>query len=249
MRAATAMTRAAERLARVIEKVRKLRALATSSNVHEAAAAAAHAERLLLEHELAEADIASDDGEPAERAELAGDYLDAHGANVTRWRSALASYLGRVHGCSTWLEPRWSDETGNTSWKHRIAGRPGDVQIVRYLHTWLTAEILRLVATQGKDRGRSWRNSFAWGAVEGIEAQMDRARADVRAGATGTALAIVDARLDKAKALEPEGLRYSRRPAPALDREALAQGRRAGEALHLGGSLTAPSMQLELKLI
>ncbi len=85
-----------------MEKVRKLRALATSSNIHEAAAAAALAEHLLHEHELEEADVPATNGEePRERAELAGEYLDSHGANVTRWRSMLANYLARVHGCTT----------------------------------------------------------------------------------------------------------------------------------------------------
>ena len=227
----------AERLARVIEKVRKLRALATSTNVHEAAAAAATAERLLLEHELSEAEIAGAGDEPRERAEPAGEHLDAHGANVTRWRSFLAAYLARVHGCTTWLEPHWSKETRNTAWKVRIAGRPSDVAIVRYLHTWLTAEILRLVASEGQGRGRSWRNSYAWGAVEGIRGQMDRARAEVRAAATGSALAVVDARLAEAEAVEPEKLRTSRKPTPVRDLAAHARGRRAGEALHLGAAL------------
>lgn len=42
---------------KIIERVRKLLALATSSNEHEAALAAAHAQRLLAEHNLAMADI------------------------------------------------------------------------------------------------------------------------------------------------------------------------------------------------
>src|SRR2546421_209940 len=41
----------------VIEKVRKLRALATSQNAHEAAAAAAAADKLIQEHRLSEAEL------------------------------------------------------------------------------------------------------------------------------------------------------------------------------------------------
>ena len=41
----------------IIEKIRKLLALANSSNEHEAALAAAHAQRLLSEHNLAMADV------------------------------------------------------------------------------------------------------------------------------------------------------------------------------------------------
>ncbi len=240
-------TTPAERLARVIDKVRKLRALATSSNVHEAATAAAAAERLLLEHELSEAEIGAGD-EPRERAELAGEYLDSHGANVTRWRSNLAHYLAHVHGCTAWIEPVWSEEAGNTSWKVRIAGRPSDVAIARYLHTWLTAEILRLVASEGKGRGRSWRNSYGWGAVLGIREQMARARAEVRAAATSTALAVVDARLAEAVALAPAKLRTMGTPAPVRHRDAVERGRRAGEALHLGAALDSAGDDVPPKL-
>lgn len=41
----------------IIEKIKKLLALANSSNEHEAALAAGHAQRLLSEHNLAMADI------------------------------------------------------------------------------------------------------------------------------------------------------------------------------------------------
>ena len=41
----------------IIEKIQKLLALANSSNEHEAALAAAHAQRLLSEHNLAMADV------------------------------------------------------------------------------------------------------------------------------------------------------------------------------------------------
>ena len=41
----------------IIEKIKKLLALANSSNEHEAALAASHAQRLLSEHNLAMADI------------------------------------------------------------------------------------------------------------------------------------------------------------------------------------------------
>ena len=228
-----------QRLARVLDKVRKLRALATSSNVFEAAAAAGAAERLLHQHELSEAEVEGAGDEPRERAEPAGECLDSHGANVTRWRSTLAAYLADVHGCTTWIEPHWSHEAGNTSWKVRIAGRPSDIAIVHYLHTWLTAEILRLVVSEGRGHGRSWRNSYAWGAVAGIQRQMDRARAEMRAAATSSALAVIRGRLAEATSAAPHGLRTLRKPSPARDRNALEHGQRAGEVLHISATLDA----------
>jgi hypothetical protein len=50
---------------KIVAKIKALRALATSSNVNEAAAAAAAATRLLLKNDLKEADISSSEPEEA----------------------------------------------------------------------------------------------------------------------------------------------------------------------------------------
>lgn len=88
----------------VIEKVRKLLALATSTNVHEAANAAAAAERLMAEHKLAAADVEARTGEAhdedIETAEVVED-----GRRLISWRDQLVGVLASVNGCqrfSSW---------------------------------------------------------------------------------------------------------------------------------------------------
>jgi hypothetical protein len=212
-------------LERVIDKVRKLRALSTSSNAFEAAAAAAAAERLLLAHELTEAEIARH-APPARDACAAAPPLDSFPAHVPRWRSHLAAYLARIHGCATWLDPTWDDAAGRATWALRVAGRPGDVAIVRDLYTWLAGDVARLVAAAGGTR--SARNAFAWGAVLGIHEHMDRVRAELRAAAPWDALVFLEERITEAAAAAPAGLRYAGKPTPVHDGEALERGRRAG---------------------
>lgn len=212
-------------LERAIDKVRKLRALATSPNAFEAAAAAAAAARIFLAHELTEAEIARH-APPAHAASAAGPPLDSLPANVPRWRSHLAAYLARIHGCTTWLDPTWDDAAGRATWALRIAGRPGDVAIVRELYTWLAGDVARLVAAAGGTR--SARNAFAWGAVLGIHEHMDRARAELHAAAPPAALAALERRITDAAAAGPTGLRYAGKPTAVNDGEALERGRRAG---------------------
>lgn len=109
---------------------------------------------------------------------------------------------------------------------------------VRYLFTWLSAEIERLCAADESIRGRTARNSFRIGAVEGIRDAMYEARKVARAVATSAALVVIDARLDAAKSALPSGLRSSSVSPSRVDRDAREAGRRAGRAIHQGGALT-----------
>ena len=218
----------AARLARVIDKVRKLRALSSSANLHEAAAAAAAAERLLLAHEIDEAEIARGahaNGAHANAAR-AGASLDTLPANVPRWRSHLAAYLARVHGCATWLDPTWDAAAAKATWDLRIAGRPADIAVTRELYAWLSGDVARL-AVASSPRA-TVRNAFAWGAVLGIHQEMERARAS----APPAALARVERRITDAAAMAPPGLRSARTPAPVRDGDAFERGRLAGSTLH-----------------
>lgn len=88
----------------LIEKIRKLRALSLSENVHEAAAAAAAAERLIQEHNVAEAELeAASDAqvEAPTREDLA-----EVGTSSPTWKLFLSSALEKAHGCAgSWRSP------------------------------------------------------------------------------------------------------------------------------------------------
>jgi hypothetical protein len=111
---------------KIIARIKALRALATSSNVHEAAAAAAQATRLLLEHDLAEADVDAASGEPVEAPTIADEPLDNYGARVSGWKSTLAIFLTKAHGCAGWMR-RPKDGPTAGEWTQVIVGRRGDV--------------------------------------------------------------------------------------------------------------------------
>ena len=78
----------------VIEKIKKLLALANSSNEHEAALAASHAQRLLSEHNLAMADI-----EAANKPEKADKVEASVSKTLPKWLRILSASVSAAFDC------------------------------------------------------------------------------------------------------------------------------------------------------
>lgn len=173
-----------QRLNALLEKVAKLRALAARATTQaEAEAAAAQAEAIIAKYQIDEAQLESVNATAAEAiAEQAPLW---QGQRRESWTCILAHGLSEDHGCAfVW----YNHEHGST---YRIAGRPSDVAIVRYLFAWLTVEISRL---SQREHGRSARNAFRIGAVDGFLATTRAARKQVQCAekATGTAMVLAD---------------------------------------------------------
>jgi uncharacterized protein DUF2786 len=191
----------------VIAKILRLRSLATSDNVHEAAAAAAAAERLIAAYHIEEAELEARSGGAASGA------LDDRAPLITwrgaapAWHRALAAALAEHYGCVVYRE-RWGKGKGRQTDLYAF-GRPEDVATLRYMLAWLGIEIARL----GKDHPRRTRQAFMHGAVHGVLIAMRQARDEIRKTASSAALAIFDERLSKAaEAFEAEYGKWSARP-------------------------------------
>jgi hypothetical protein len=141
----------------LIAKIQKLRALAQSTNVNEAANAAAAAEKLIAEHQLTEAELESSSNPPAnEPTEEDADpiYFEA-GDRRASWRWWLAGGLARLYGVAL-VGAHMRQPTGEKSayfpydpvvaWGSgvRAIGRKSDVEIMRYQYAYLSVEIERL---------------------------------------------------------------------------------------------------------
>lgn len=176
-----------DKLKSVLDKIAKLRALAAGAGTPaEAEAAAAQAAALIAKYQIDEATVEMA-GQSASEEIGEGETLWETTGRNDQWRSALASMLATDHGCAKVTEVR---ESGI---RYRIAGRPADVAIVRYLFAWLHVEIARL---SERERGRAAKNGFRNGAVVGVIRAMRAARgAENKAAAEKgetSALAIVD---------------------------------------------------------
>lgn len=152
---------------KILEKIRKLLALGTSSNVNESAAAVAMANRLMEQYAITEAMLAPANA-PEEPIREWEDPLDTEGHAT--WRSRLAVILARANRCQV-----IRDANKNI----RIIGRASDTNAVRYLFTYCTRETERLVA-QYKGNGKTWLNNYRLGVVDAISMKIDEESAALR---------------------------------------------------------------------
>jgi len=116
---------------RIIDKIRKLLALANSSNEHEAALAASHAQRLLSAHNLAMADIQS------EHKPQSADKVEATvSKTLPKWVRHLSAGVCTAFDCQGIHHPA----TG----KLTFIGVGADVQIAAYTFTYLDKTVRKL---------------------------------------------------------------------------------------------------------
>lgn len=249
----------------VIEKVQKLRKLARSTNEHEAAAAAAAADRLIQEHGLVEAQLQAEGKVEAEPVAEDKDPLTVWRGRAPTWQRQLASGLTRHYDCAAYLgwDYRHPTSTGGPGLRHNLIGRASDVAAVRYMYGWLSVEIERLAQTH-KGSGRSWLDSFRRGAVQGVLNKLYQskkaARDEVEARAkvaeaidpgvkspASAGLVLYDRRREEAvetmKALHEDVAERMKRSrggrsyANPSEWSAYRQGQEEGRSIHVGASL------------
>jgi hypothetical protein len=218
----------------LLSRVRKLLALATSPNVHEASTAAAVAQTLIARHRLqkwldAEQDALHD---PDPITDARDTPLDA-GKRLRPWKVVLANTLADANGCVAYTLDRGRDQA------IVLVGRARDRAAVAELYTWLVARIEWLSATHGTGQDRQWHQAFRVGAVAAVGDKLLAATAEVRAEFSEAALVRVDpAAHAHQKALDTfvaTQLKLGRGRGLRVDAQAWQQGQAAGAALVLPG--------------
>jgi hypothetical protein len=152
----------------IIEKIKKLLALANSSNEHEAALAAGHAQRLLSEHNLAMADI-----EAAHKPDRADKVETASAKTLPKWLRHLSAGVSAAFDCQAIHHP--------AAGKLTFIGVGADVQIAAYTFAYLNRTVRKLCRTYMEqhvganvaNRHRElMRQSYYLGAVSTITARL-----------------------------------------------------------------------------
>lgn len=230
--------------AKVRDRIQKLLRLATSSNVHEAATAAAHARLLMERHRIEMAALQDEEPElTAHRAEPLWVFR-----RPPRWRIELACSIARTGGCRVYLRCAGSQVEAI------LVGSSSDASDVRLLDSHLSAKITKLCKLRGRGQGRHWSHAFRLGAVATIGERLASARRQAQMDATASApsaaaLCTVSKALARLQALDGRvdqwmannlTLRVKRPRHVRADARAYAQGRVAGAAIALGG--TAPAL-------
>ena len=163
---------------KVLDRVKKLLALSTSSNVNEAATAAAAAQKLMLEHRLTEEDVSdTQDGQMFELSMGAAGF-------ASRWKFVLVTSVARAFFCEA-VGLRVGQRR-----KVRIVGRREDVEISARVFRYLHSEINRLAKIEIEsidwDEGVY---SCGLGLVSGVEHDPEQYLESFRRGAVAAVIA------------------------------------------------------------
>lgn len=218
---------AAAQVDALLDKVEKLLALSTSSNVHEAAQAAARAQALIEAHRL-EAALADRRAAGAQVAALEVEVLEV-ARRPRAWRGVLAAGLARLHCCLCFTAEV------DREVELRLVGLAADRAAVRALFGWLAPRLEWLSATHGPGRDRDWHDAFRIGAVDTILTRMGAAEHEAPVHAEGALVlrAEQDRRAAAVEAWATAHLRAGRGRGLRVDRGGHAAGRAAATALTL----------------
>lgn len=215
-----------------LDKVRKLLALATSPNPHEAAVAAARAQVLIETHRLQawmDADRALEE-DPDPIVDARDEPLTV-GRRIRRWKTALAVVLGQANGCVAYML-----DCGQES-AIVLVGRGRDRAAVTELWGWLVQRIEWLSATHGAGKNKKWHKAFRLGVVDSVADRLSEGAAAARSGLDETALVVVDpARAAHRHALDrfvADNLQLGRGRTLRVDASAWEQGKKASADLDL----------------
>lgn len=214
-----------------LARVRKLLALATSPNPHEAALAAARAQALIEAHRLqawidAEREVQAD---PDPIVDARDEPLEA-GRRLRKWKVVLATVLADANDCIAYTRSQGREQA------IVLVGRGRDRAAVAELWGWLVKRIEWLSATHGAGKSRQWHEAFRIGVVDAVAERLRSSAEEIRAGLDSTALVIVDpARAAHREALDrvTDGLRLGKGRGVRVDARAWQRGRSAGGDVEL----------------
>ncbi|MBT9554914.1 MAG: DUF2786 domain-containing protein [Myxococcales bacterium] len=221
----------------ILDRVRKLLALASSPNVHEAASAAAMAQALIERHRLQSWLDARDEQsrDPIE------DGLDAPlevARKIRTWKRVLAAALASANGCIAYTRVQGDGEAVI------VAGRAVDRQAVLELWGWIVKRIEWLSATHGAGRSRKWHDSFRVGAAAAVGERLASVATEIRDEQAARDLVVVDplitARRHALDAYVTEHLRLGPGRNVRVQLEAWRRGQEAADTLPLARAPVSP---------
>lgn len=249
-------------LANVIARINHLRTLAgnnTNENEAAAAAAAAAAAKLIARHQLSEMDLQLKGEKGAEPIEQCSEPLYKTG-RAMYWVGFLAMTLCEHYGCTGYwnhvADPeevfaKNPDAVRDSYKAFMMVGRKSDMEVVRYMFTWLQPVIVYLMKSNASGRGMKYSQNYASGVVQGIKNQLKlehkKTQEEAAVNNQSQAMVLLDSRLT----LSQEHLKatvkglHSKRSHLGYDPTARASGIKAGENIRLTkGIAAAPNNKL-----
>lgn len=216
-----------------LKKITHLLSLAKSENRHEAEAAMAAAQRLMLKYNLEQAVFTSAQG-----------YSFRHVGRPTgrraAWQRMLASILSEYFFVEVLIVPVYRPREGKRGSVLELMGSVENLEIAAYVHDFLenAAESLwKSHKKQKKLTTQSGRQSFLWGVMSGFYDKLGKAR--MKSQEEGLIWQGDPALSEYARARYPYVRRVAARS--AVEPEAFSAGKEAGQRLVLHRGMREPS--------
>ncbi|WP_302404109.1 DUF2786 domain-containing protein [Adlercreutzia equolifaciens] len=153
---------------KIIERIKKLLAVADNRGAteHEAAAAALAAQRLIAQYDVEQWEIHSKDAEPIET-------IYANDA-TRRWRWHLADVIAPAFRCKTYQTRRWSKECGRYVHLMGFYGYKTDATAAAMTFNSLYKIGNRLASRFSRDAAYGTYNAYVNGFVDGIVSELEK---------------------------------------------------------------------------
>lgn len=225
----------------LIEKVRKLLALADSPNENEAALAAEKAQELMLRHGISMAQVAS-----TGKDNIIGVDEATSDGKTTPWRVSLANSIAQSMGGRVVYSNDYGRQSGRIYW----FGPAGTVESMIALYRYLEASLVSISAIETAKRpmdidpwtgkrvhGKTYRSSFLKGAVARLSRRLHerkRAVADEAGTDNSQALVVIKNAVDLKVADKFPRLTTRTTNNSNLDPNAYRKGQEAGASMSLG---------------
>ena len=211
----------------IIDKIKKLLALATSDNVNEASTAAAAAQKLMTQHRISAAEVEGHSTSSGQVEEILNTEF-ASEKSLIPWKSRIASGLAKANGCEIYHGRH------HTGVKTMYIGPASGLATMQYMYQYLVREVDRLAAAERGRPGvdRTYLTSFRYGAAKTIAERLQESAQETMAEASGTALAVINRDEERVKevlasmALRPTKTRLN-------DKTGYERGRAAGKTVNL----------------
>lgn len=220
---------------KLIDKIKKLLRLATSSNPNEAALAMEKATLLMAEHKISMLDVNNQkDAEPEKVTHTK--YQPRKGQKRrTQWHAIVMSGVCKVTNTDRFWQPVVTPDGKHVSGHYVLIGKPSDIAVAQEMAEWLIAEINRLVM-RSPFEGKADRMAFCAGAAQTVKRRLIALHGKIEeAKPQYGALMVVDwqaVQQYKAKFGTLEKMQGSKLSGSQSARRA---GRLAGENVALGG--------------
>lgn len=223
----------------VIDKVQKLLALSKSSNANEAAAAAAAANRLIDQYRLSESDLQSSQDE---ESPIEDDGFVYETGRIVPWKSSLVVTLAKHYGCAVFNSADYSN--GRKASRYKLIGRKSDIEITKYMFSWLTTECQRLSEKEARGKGKVFASSYCQGFVAGVKQQLAISRDEAKKSASESSIVKINAREQEAVDFmnKLHNLKFSKSQSAArINPFAFDAGLNRGKSIHLGSAIATGS--------